>query len=111
MKVNVKQTEQMFDNSHKHNIINLKPFNRVTGERTKMRERERQGRETGRYSVAEAPLWGFCEAQIVFFSGKVETQHFSPEVWLPGERGSKNGKTEPERERGGRRGGEVWREE
>lgn len=30
-----------------------------------------------------------CVAQIVPFSGKVETRHFSPEVWLPGERGGK----------------------
>ena len=40
-----------------------------------------------------------CVAQIVLFSGKVETQHFSPEVWLPGERGGKKrGKTERGRE-------------
>lgn len=32
---------------------------------------------------------GLCVAQIVLFSGKVETQHSSPEVWLPGERGGK----------------------
>lgn len=32
---------------------------------------------------------GLCVAQIVLFSGKVETQHSSPEVWLPGERGAK----------------------
>lgn len=38
---------------------------------------------------------GLCVAQIVLFSGKVETQHSSPEVWLPGERGGKKrGKTE-----------------
>lgn len=30
-----------------------------------------------------------CVVQIVLFSGKVETQHSSPEVWLPGEREGK----------------------
>ena len=35
----------MFDNSH--NIVHLKPFNRVTGERTKMREGGRVGRQGG----------------------------------------------------------------
>lgn len=45
-----------------------------------------------------------CVAQIVLFSGKVETQHSSPEVWLPGERGGKKrGKTERELHRCGER--------
>lgn len=37
---------------------------------------------------------GLCVAQIVLFSGKVETQHSSPEVWLPGEREGKKRKKE-----------------
>lgn len=37
---------------------------------------------------------GLCVAQIVLFSGKVETQHSSPEVWLPGERAGKKRKKE-----------------
>lgn len=45
---------------------------------------------------------GLCVAQIVLFSGKVETQHSSPEVWLPGERGGKKG----EKNRAGKQGRE-----
>lgn len=47
---------------------------------------------------------GLCVAQIVLFSGKVETQHSSPEVWLPGERGGKKKKG------GGREGKNQSRE-
>lgn len=43
---------------------------------------------------------GLCVAQIVLFSGKVETQHSSPEVWLPGERGGKK--------RGRKKAGKRW---
>ena len=43
-----------------------------------------EGRREQRGSIV-----GLCVAQIVLFSGKVETQHSSPEVWLPGERGGK----------------------
>lgn len=45
---------------------------------------------------------GLCVAQIVLFSGKVETQHSSPEVWLPGERGGKKGEKTEQQSKGGR---------
>lgn len=48
---------------------------------------------------------GLCVAQIVLFSGKVETQHSSPEVWLPGERGGKK----REKQSGRAREGELHR--
>lgn len=51
-----------------------------------------EGRREQRGSIV-----GLCVAQIVLFSGKVETQHFSPEVWLPGERRGK--KREKQREK------------
>lgn len=44
---------------------------------------------------------GLCVAQIVLFSGKVETQHSSPEVWLPGERGVKKREKQSRRAREG----------
>lgn len=45
--------------------------------------------EKGGEREQRGSIVGLCVAQIVLFSGKVETQHSSPEVWLPGERGGK----------------------
>lgn len=56
-----------------------------------------EGRREQRGSIV-----GLCVAQIVLFSGKVETQHCSPEVWLPGEReGKKRGEKQNSRVRKG----------
>ena len=63
---------------------------------------EREGEREGC-----VPMWLFlCVAQIVLFSGKVETQHCAPEVWLPGERG---GKEWTKRSEGGGEAGGVER--
>ena len=45
-----------------------------------------------------------CVAQIVLFSGKVEIQHSSPEIWLPGERGGKERKRKQSESEQGREG-------
>lgn len=45
--------------------------------------------ESARRREQRGSIVGLYVAQIVLFSGKVETQHCSPEVWLPGEREGK----------------------
>ncbi|KAK9975321.1 hypothetical protein ABG768_023373 [Culter alburnus] len=62
------------------------------GRHTDSGELEGERAESERGGTVPNSFCGLCEAQIVSFSGKVETQHPPQEVWLPGESGRKEEK-------------------